>query len=362
MAFSHFFHLKMNSCDHSHECKEPVLLFSISVMKPIIRSHWFVFMLFLVIAILMTQQLLKTKGFTHFEPLIQATDSTWIAPSLFSDQVTTGKEREKIIYGEQLISNTAKYLGPQGSVLQISNGMNCQNCHLDAGTRPWGNNYGGVYSTYPKLRARSGSIENIYKRVNDCLERSLNGEALDTNSYEMQSIYSYLKWLGQDVPKNKKPYSSGLPALPYLERAADADKGKQVYINACQICHGESGEGVLNADGKSYRYPPLWGNNSYNDGAGLYRLSRFASFVKNNMPFNQATHSNPKLTDDEAWDVAAFVNAQPRPHKDQTEDWPDISKKSVDEPFGPYTDGFTELQHKFGPYKPIEEGRKNKIK
>ena len=78
------------------------------------------------------------------------------------------------------------------------------------------------------------------------------------------------------------------------------------------------------------------------------------------MPFNQASFPNPKLTDEEAWDVAAFVNSQPRPHKDQTKDWPDISKKAVDEPFGPYTDGFTEVQHKFGPYKPIEELRKNK--
>ena len=76
------------------------------------------------------------------------------------------------------------------------------------------------------------------------------------------------------------------------------------------------------------------------------------------MPFNQSTHTNPALTTEEAWDVAAFVNSQPRPQKDISKDWPDISKKPVDHPFGPYTDGFSEQQHKFGPFAPIVEARK----
>ncbi len=99
--------------------------------------------------------------------------------------------------------------------------MNCQNCHLDAGTRPWGNNFGAVSATYPQYRSRSNAIQNVYGRVNDCFERSLNGKAIDTNSYEMQSIYKYLQWLGKEVPKSKKPYGSGMPKLPFLSRAAD---------------------------------------------------------------------------------------------------------------------------------------------
>ena len=328
-------------------------------MKKLILSNWFVLLLFIVIIIVVAQALIK-KDKALILSSKETTDSTWVAPSLYSDQESSGEERAKIIYGEDLIANTAKYLGPHGSVKQITNGMNCQNCHLDAGTRPWGNNYGGVFSTYPKMRARSGRIENIYKRVNDCFERSLNGQALDTNSKEMQAIYAYMKWLGQDVPIGKKPHGSGLPSLPYLERAADPGKGKIVYINACQSCHGTNGEGVLNPDGKIYSYPPLWGPNSYNEGAGLFRLTRFASFVKNNMPFNQSSYSHPILSNEEAWDVAAFVNSQPRPQIDQSKDWPDISKKAVDEPFGPYTDGFSEQQHKYGPYQPIENERKIK--
>lgn len=327
-------------------------------MIKLLKSNWFVAALFLIIAIVVLREFIsyeKNKTSMPKEPI----DSTWVAPSLYTDEITKGKEREMVMYGEDLIANTSKYLGPHGSVLQISNGMNCQNCHLDAGTRPWGNNFGAVFSTYPKFRARSGGIENIYKRVNDCFERSLNGRALDTTSYEMQSIYTYLKWLGQGVPKGKKPYSSALPRLPYMNRAADPQKGKTVYINNCQTCHGQRGEGVLNADGQSYSYPPLWGEHSYNDGAGLYRLGHFAAFVKNNMPFNQASHFAPKLTDEEAWDVAAFVNSQPRPHKDQSGDWKDISKKSLDEPFGPYSDPFSEQQHKYGPYKPIQSWKNN---
>lgn len=272
------------------------------------------------------------------------------------------KENGKLIwYGHQLISNTAKYLGPRGSVLQITNGMNCQNCHLDAGTKPWGNNYGAVYSTYPKFRDRSGGIETIYKRINDCMERSLNGAALDTTSKEMQAMYAYIKWVGEDIQKGNKPKGSGIIELPFLNRAADPEKGKLVYEQKCQTCHAANGEGQLNIDGITYSYPPLWGNNSYNVGAGLFRLSRFAGYVKNNMPQGTDYHA-PQLSDEEAWDVAAFVNSQPRPAKNLSSDWPDISKKPIDHPFGPYADSFSEQQHKYGPYGPIKEYKEQQKK
>ena len=261
-------------------------------------------------------------------------------------------------YGRELIENTAYYLGPKGSVAAITNGMNCQNCHLDGGTLPWANNYGAVSSTYPRFRDRSGSIETIEKRVNDCLERSLNGKAIDSNSTEMQAIVSYLHWLGDDVPKGKKPKGSGIMELTYLDRPADPVGGQIVYQSKCQSCHGEDGAGQPNIEGYGYAYPPLWGKNSYNSGAGLFRISRFAGYVKNSMPFGQVDHRNPLLSDEEAWDVAAYVNAKPRPSKDLSNDWPNISKKPVDHPFGPYSDGFTEEEHKYGPFKPIIEARK----
>lgn len=262
-------------------------------------------------------------------------------------------------YGHELIAKTSYYLGPNGTVAQISNGMNCQNCHLNAGTVPWGNNYSAVYSTYPKFRARSGGLETIPKRVNDCLQRSLNGEPIDSNSKEMKAIIAYMKWLGDDIPKDTIPKGSGIMNIPYLDRAADPQNGKTVFINKCQRCHGDDGQGKKKSDG-SYEYPPLWGEHSYNTAAGLYRISRFAGYVKNNMPFGEVEYHNPQLTNEEAWDVAAFVNSQPRPSKIFKEDWPDISKKPIDHPFGPFADGFTEEQHKYGPFKPIEQARKTK--
>lgn len=279
-------------------------------------------------------------------------DSTWVAPSLYYDNVQ-GEERNRIIYGEELITHTSMYLGPKGSVAQISNGMNCQNCHLNAGKKNWGNNYSAVFSTYPKFRDRSGSIETIYKRVSDCFERSLNGSAPDSNSKEYQAIYAYIKWVGKNVKKGEKPGGSGIEKLPFMERAANPVKGKEVYTAQCQSCHGINGEGQLTLSGNSYEFPPLWGEHSYNSGAGLFRISNLAGYIHGNMPFNQATHNNPKLSKEEAWDVAAYINSQPRPSKDLSKDWPDISKKPFDHPFGPYADGYTETEHKYGPFKPI---------
>jgi thiosulfate dehydrogenase len=290
----------------------------------------------------------------------QATGSTdtvqyWIAADLF-EEADTAKRRE-LEYGKELIAHTAQYLGPKGSVMAMSNGLNCQNCHLDAGTRVFGNNYGSVASTYPKFRARSGSVESVFKRVNDCFERSLNGSTLDSNNREMKAMIAYIEFIGKNVPKGQKAAGSGLKELAFLDRAADPERGRVVYEGKCQSCHQPKGEGQLQPDGIAYSFPPLWGPNSYNDGAGLFRLSNFAKYVKYNMP--QGVHFDaPQLSDEEAWDVAAFVNSQPRPHKATPNDWPDISKKPIDHPFGPYADQFSEQQHKFGPFKPIEAFRK----
>ncbi|MGZ4056077.1 MAG: c-type cytochrome [Bacteroidia bacterium] len=279
----------------------------------------------------------------------------WVAPD--TSTIPNDDSGKQIKYGRMLIANTSRYFGPNGIIQHSANGMNCQNCHLDAGTKIFGNNYSAVASTYPKFRERSGQTESIYKRVNDCFERSLNGAALDTLSKEMQAIKTYIVWLGKDVKKGEKPKGSGLTELKYLSRAADPDKGKIIYIEKCKSCHGENGEGKINSDHLSFQYPPLWGTQSYNNGAGLFRLSRFAWYVKSNMPFG-ATVENPQLTDEEAWDIAAYVNSQTRPEKDLSKDWPKISGKPIDHPFGPYADSFSEKQHKYGPFGPIAEFKK----
>ena len=126
-------------------------------MKKHLKEHGFVYLILLVVAIVIARDINTQKKPTEQITFQEKQPDYWVAPSLFSDNITKGNKRKMIIYGEDLIANTSKYFGPHGSVLQISNGMNCQNCHLDAGTRSWGNNYGAVASTYPKFRERSGT-------------------------------------------------------------------------------------------------------------------------------------------------------------------------------------------------------------
>lgn len=284
---------------------------------------------------------------------------TWKPPA--EQSMPTGRTGDMIRYGKLLISHTSDYFGPRGSIEHLSNGMNCQNCHLDGGTRLFANNFAGFISNYPKLSARSGKIETASERIAECFERSLSGTVPDTSKKEVQAMIAYMRWLGKDVKKGKKLFGSGTAKISFMNAPADPIKGKTVYIAKCQNCHGENGEGSLTLDKKSYTYPPLWGIHSYNDGAGMYRIINLAGFVKNNMPFG-ASYLQPQLTDEEAWDVAAYVNSQPRPHRDQHADWKDLKTKPIDFPFGPYTDYFSERQHKYGPFNPIIAAQKEKIK
>lgn len=245
----------------------------------------------------------------------------WIAPD--TDLIPGGEAGRLISYGRELVVNTASYFGPKGSVASLTNGLNCQNCHLDAGTRVWGGNFGGVTATFPRFRNRSGTCESIEKKINDCFVRSMNGRGLDTGSREMKAMIAYMAWLGKDVPEGRHPLGSGLIKVPYPDRAADPLRGEKVYFQKCRQCHGDGGQGLPRHDGAGYIYPPLWGKDSYNTAAGIYRLGKFVSFVKYNMPYG-ATYTKPQLTDEEAWDVAAYVNSRPRPLKKPAVDWPGV--------------------------------------
>ena len=289
------------------------------------------------------------KGSSQLSELLKSDE--WTAPDTAT--IPLNDSGNLIRYGRALIANTAEYFGPKGKVNHFANGMNCQNCHLNAGTKLYANSFSAVYSIYPKFRARSGTVEHLEKRINDCMERSMNGKKIDSLSKEMRAMVAYINWVGKDVKKGESPKGASVVELPFLDQAANIDKGKIAYQKNCITCHGENGDGKFNADSITYLYPPLWGANSYNTAAGLYRLSRIAGFIKSNMPNLTSSFEKPTLTDEEAWDIAAYVSSMPRPDKKFKNDWPDISKKPFDHPFGPYSNSFSERQHKLGPFKEI---------
>ena len=144
--------------------------------------------------------------------------------------------------------------------------------------------------------------------------------------------------------------------MPELDRAADPVRGQVVYASNCSVCHAPDGLGVrrsLPTTDLGYMIPPLWGPDSFNDGAGMSRLIASANFIHFNMPHG-TDYLNPQLTPEQAWDVAAYMVSQPRPHKAGLDkDFPDLLEKPVDVPYGPYADSFSEQQHKYGPFAPI---------
>ena len=110
-----------------------------------------------------------------------------------------------------------------------------------------------------------------------------------------------------------------------------------------------NGEGELYPDSVEYNYPPLWGPHSFNVSAAMYRITKMAGFVMANMPFEKRDSSDD-ITNEDAWDVSAYILSQPRPQKFFNGDWPDNKTKPFDYPFGPFNDSFSALQHKYGPF------------
>ncbi len=174
----------------------------------------------------------------------------------------------------------------------------------------------------------------------------------------MRAIVAYIAFLSTGVRKGEKLAGLGAGTMPELNRAADPARGRDIYQARCLGCHNVDGAGVQNSlpgHGAGYAFPPLWGSDSFNDGAGMARLITAANFIHSNMP-DGVDYLHPRLSPEEAWDVAALMISKPRPHRAGLEqDFPDLLKKPIDAPYGPYADGFSEEQHKYGPYGPIRE-------
>jgi len=169
----------------------------------------------------------------------------------------------------------------------------------------------GVYGRYPQYRSRSGAVVTIEDRVNGCFRRSMNGNPLPADGTDMRDIVAYLWFLSWDTPVGSSS-ATGSGRERFARLAADTAAGHATFDRVCAVCHGKTGEGTATA-------PPLWGPNSFNIGAGMARVRTAAAFISDNMPFDRPG----SLTDQQAFDVAAFMVAQPRPDFPGKEhDWP----------------------------------------
>jgi thiosulfate dehydrogenase len=285
--------------------------------------------------------------------------TTWTVPDI--DKLPDDDWGRTVRYGRDLVVKTASLIGPEVSDPAhrfAGNSLNCQSCHVQAGTKEFGLPFQGVYADFPNYRARSGAVGTIEDRIQGCMVRSMNGKQLPADSAELTAMVSYLKFLSTGHPVGAPTVGRGSGKMAELSRAADPIRGHAIYAQNCAACHGEQGQGQrvgTAGDAQGYTIPPLWGSDSFNDGAGMARLGNGANFIHDNMP-DGTTWRQPALSVEESWDVAAFVESQPRPHKVQLErDFPNRLQKPVDAPYGPYADDFPPSQHKFGPFQPIRD-------
>ena len=192
----------------------------------------------------------------------------------------------------------------------VGNGLRCASCHLDGGLRANAMPWVGSYARFPQYRARSGKVDLIEDRVNDCLERSMNGRRLDPTGRDMRDIVTYFAFLSTGIPIGAEMEGQGFPRLTPMK--GDAVRGRAVFASTCARCHGPSGQGIGVA-------PPLWGPRSYNVGAGMARINTAASFIHGLMPLDRAR----QLTPQQAFDVATYINTRPRPDfPKKVHDWP----------------------------------------
>jgi thiosulfate dehydrogenase len=284
-------------------------------------------------------------------------DPAWTVPEVGA--LPDDEHGRLVRRGRDLITATYAHIGPavaDESKRYAGNNLACSNCHLNAGTKKFGLPLWGLWDRFPQYSGEAGGEITIEQRINSCMTRSMNGKALPLDSPEMAAFAAYIRFLSAGVKPGELLTGLGAGRMPILGRAADPVRGKTLYARACAACHQPDGAGVRrNRELPNFGYltPPLWGPDSFNNGAGMATLITVANFIHFNMP-NGTSYTRPRLHPQEAWDIAAFVISQQRPQRAGLDkDFPDLLQKPADIPYGPYADGFSQKQHMYGPFGPI---------
>ena len=289
----------------------------------------------------------------------------WAVPDV--DALPTDTFGRTVRLGRDLIAHTAATIGPDATdpAMRFSgNGLECQSCHLDAGTRKFGLPLAGVWGVFPQFIGRENEVRTLEDRINGCMERSMNGRALPPDSPQMKAMLTYIRFISANVPTGRSEEGRATPPLPLPTTASDPQHGAAVFAATCAVCHQADGQGQRwkpedAAQRHRYQFPPLWGPDSYNDGAGMARPISAAGFIRANMPFG-TDFAHPTLSAQDAFDVAVFIDGQPRPHRVGNElDFPDRALKPADATYPPFLGPFPPSQHLTGPWQPIQQWLKD---
>lgn len=224
----------------------------------------------------------------------------WVIPD--ADKLPDDAWGRTVRYGRDLVAKTYTLIGPEAADTThrfAGNNLACASCHLEAGTKQYGLPFQGVYADFPNYRARSGAVGSVEDRIQGCMTRSMNGRPLPPAGPEMTALVAYMKFLSSGRPVGVPAPGRGAGRMTELTRAADPAHGKEVYEQNCAACHGSNGLGHRVGevgDAQGYVFPPLWGDDSFNDGAGMNRLIGAANFIHSNMP-SGTTWQAPTLSE-----------------------------------------------------------------
>ncbi|MBY0223687.1 c-type cytochrome [Mammaliicoccus sciuri] len=281
----------------------------------------FIVVVCLVVIALMANQLRSNKDQAAESPETEAPTEKVAGiqhnpPSM--EDVPDGPEGEAIKRGHLLFDDTSNVLRSEAASVEDGiarvNELSCTSCHAGAGTDEGVSSMVGMSAVYPMYIGRSGQMVTLEERINGCMVRSMDGQKFAADDEDLDAMVAYLTYISEGIPVGAElewRHQNTIDDLP----TPDVDNGEKLYQQSCIACHGESGEGTGSNTG-----PKLWGDGSFNDGAGIARMTKMAGYVQKNMPVSQEN----TLSDQEASDLAAYILSQDRPEwGNHDKDWPD---------------------------------------